>query len=441
MNRKQKKVILLGAGGREFHNFNVHFRNNPRYKIVAFTATQIPDIEGRVYPFVLSGRFYPRGIPIYPETELPYLIKKHKIDEVVFSYSDVSHEHVMRLASLVISCGADFKLLGLDSTSLKSKVPVIAVCAVRTGAGKSQVTRKIASILKEHGKNVVVVRHPMPYGNLKKQIVQRFVTYSDLDKERCTIEEREEYEPLIDRGVVVYAGADYEKILRRAEKEADLIIWDGGNNDIPFFKPDLHLVLVDPHRAGDEIKYHPGEANFRMADVIMIGKQGTADPKAVRRIRKTIKSFNPKATVINAKSVITVDEPKKLFNKSVLVVEDGPTVTHGGMVDGAGMIAAKLFRRKIKKVVNPRRYAVGAISRAYEKYPHIGRVLPALGYGARQIRNLERTINNAKCKVVISGTPIDLSRIMKINKPMVRVRYEIKEIGRPRLEDVIKEFL
>ncbi|MHA1506121.1 MAG: cyclic 2,3-diphosphoglycerate synthase [Candidatus Asgardarchaeia archaeon] len=436
---KRRKVIILGAAGRDFHNFNVFFRNNKNFEVVAFTATQIPNIEGREYPPDLSGELYPDGIPIYPEEELPELIKKFGVDVVVFAYSDVSHEYVMHKASIALANGADFWLMGPSSTTLKSKKAVIAVCAVRTGCGKSQTSRRICDILHEYGIKYVVVRHPMPYGDLSKQAVQRFSSYDDLDKYQCTIEEREEYEPHIRRGNVVYAGVDYEAILREAEKEGDVILWDGGNNDFPFYKPDLHIVVVDAHRPGHEVHYHPGEANFRMADVIVINKVDTADRESVEMIKRNIRELNPKAIVIEAASPIAVDDPSKISGKRVLVVEDGPTLTHGGMRYGAGYIAAKKYGAS--EIVDPRPFAVGSIKETYERYKHLDLILPAMGYGKRQIEELEETINNSDADTVVIGTPVDLRKIININKDAVRVTYELKELTKPNLEDVIREFL
>lgn len=432
---RKTKVVIMGAAGRDFHNFNVYYRNNPNYEVVAFTATQIPGIEKRVYPPELAGPNYPEGIPIYPEEELPQLIRKHKVDEVVFAYSDVSHEYVMHRASIALACGADFRLMGPFSTMLKAKVPVVSVCAVRTGSGKSQTSRKVTKILRERGFKVVVVRHPMPYGNLTKQVCQRFASREDLDKHECTIEEREEYEPHIRNGVIVYAGVDYEKILREAEKEAEIIIWDGGNNDVPFYKSDLHIVVADPHRPGHEVAYHPGEANLCMADVVVINKVNTADPKNIGAVRKNVKKLNPNAVVIEAASPITVDKPELIRGKRVLVVEDGPTLTHGNMPYGAGTIIAQ--RLGASEIVDPRPYAVGSIVKAFQEYPHLGAVLPALGYGQGQIKELEETINKTPCDVVLVGTPIDLRRVLRLNKPAVRATYELQEIGKPTLEDVL----
>ena len=427
----------MGAAGRDFHNFNVYFRDNANYDVVAFTATQIPNIEGRKYPPSLAGKLYPNGIPIHAESELPELISKHGVEQVVFAYSDIQHVEVMHKASLVNACGADFRLMGANQTLIKSKVPVIAVCAVRTGSGKSQTTRAIASALIAKGKRVVAIRHPMPYGDLEKQAVQRFASYEDLDKHDCTIEEREEYEPHIDKGIIVYAGVDYERILRQAEQEADIVLWDGGNNDTPFYAPDLHIVVADPHRAGHGKLYHPGETNMRMADVIIINKVDTAEAEKVDAVRAVIAELNPKAKVVTAASPLTVENPDAIKGKKVLVIEDGPTVTHGEMTFGAGMIAAK--NAGAEAIVDPRPYAVGSIKSTFEKYSHLERVLPAMGYGARQVDELEKTINACECDVVVSGTPIDLKRVLKdVNKPIVRVRYDLKVQGEPTLDDILK---
>ena len=433
------KIILMGAAGREFHNFNMFFRDNPDHEVVAFTAAQIPNIAGRKYPKELAGELYPHGIPIYPEERLKELIARYRVDSVVFSYSDVSHEYVMHKASLVLSCGANFVLLGPKATMLKSTKPVIAVCAVRTGAGKSPTTRRIADILRKKKKKVVIIRHPMPYGDLRKQILQRFATHNDLDKYKTTIEEREDYEPHIEKGFVVYSGVDYKKILEEAEKEADIIIWDGGNNDLPFIKPDLHFVLADPHRAGHEMLYHPGEANLRMADVVVISKVSDAKQRNVETVMKNIKEVNPRAKIIKANLELHVDNPKLIKRKKVLCLEDGPTLTHGGMAFGAAFRAARRFGAK--EIVNPKRYSVGSIREVYNKYPHLEKVLPAMGYNKNQIKELEKTINNAKCDTVIIGTPTDIRRFMNINKPTVRVTYETKEISKPDLENVIDKFL
>lgn len=432
------KIIIMGAAGRDFHNFNVAFRDNDKYQVIAFTASQIPNIEGRMYPKELAGKNYPKGIPIYAEDELPRLIKENSVDQVIFGYSDISHETVMHKASIALANGSDFRLMGPKSTMLKSKVPVISVCAVRTGSGKSQTSRKVCEILKNKGKRVVVVRHPMPYGNLKEQVCQRFETYADLEKHKCTIEEREEYEPHIDKGIVVYAGVDYKKILEEAEKEADIIVWDGGNNDLPFFKPDLHIVLVDPHRPDHCLRYHLGESNLRMADVVVINKIDTAKAENVEMVENIIKRVRPDCVVIRASSPVEISEPEKIKGKSALVVEDGPTLTHGEMPYGAGRIAAE--RAGVREIVDPRDFAVGSIKKVYEDYKHLGNVLPAMGYGRKQIKELEETINACDCDVVIVGTPIDLRKVMNINKPAVRVRYKLKELGRPNLDGVLKDF-
>lgn len=430
------RTLIMGAAGRDFHNFNVYFRDNPGYQVVAFTATQIPNIEGRRYPEELAGKLYPGGIPIYPENELVHLIKDLKVDQVVFAYSDVSHEYVMHKASQVLAAGADFRLMGLESTQLKSSKPVISICAVRTGSGKSQTTRRVSLILREMGLKVAAIRHPMPYGDLVKQSVQRFADYSDLDKHECTIEEREEYEPHLDNSVIVYAGVDYEKILRAAEEEVDVILWDGGNNDFSFYKEDLSIVVVDPHRAGHEVRYHPGETNVRHADVFVINKVDTAGPDAVVEVRENLRQLNPSATVIEGASPLFVDDPAAIQGKRVLVIEDGPTLTHGEMTYGAGWVAARRFGAA--EIVDPRPYAVGSIITTYEKYSGTGPILPAMGYGEEQTRDLEKTIDNADVDLVISATPIDLNRVLKVNKPMQRVRYELQEIGHPTLEDILK---
>jgi predicted GTPase len=427
----------MGAAGRDFHNFNVYYRNNPEYEVVAFTATQIPGIEKRAYPTELAGSDYPNGIPIYPEKDLPELIKKYSINEVVFAYSDVPHEYVMHQASTVLANGADFRLMGPFATMLEAKMPVISICAVRTGSGKSQTSRRVTEILRKKSFRVVVVRHPMPYGDLTKQVCQRFASHEDLDKHECTIEEREEYEPHINNGIIVYAGVDYEIILREAEKEADIIVWDGGNNDLPFYKPDLHIVVADPHRPGHEVAYHPGETNVRMADVIVINKVDTADRTNIATVKKNVKRLNPKAIVIEAASPITVDKPELIKGKKVLVVEDGPTITHGNMPYGAGTIAAK--RLGATEIVNPRPYAVGSIVKTFEKYTHLGAVLPAVGYGTEQMKELEETINKTPCDVVLIGTPIDLRQVLQLNKPAARANYELKELSKPSLEDILEQ--
>ena len=431
------KVIIMGAAGRDFHNFNVYFRNNDAYEVVAFTATQIPGIEERIYPPELAGPKYPNGIPICPEEELPELVKKYDVDQVVFAYSDISHEYVMHKASIALASGADFRLMGPKTTMLKAKVPLVSVGAVRTGSGKSQTSRQVAKILKSKGLRVVVIRHPMPYGDLRKQVCQRFASYEDLDKYECTIEEREEYEPHIDNGIIVYAGVDYEKILREAEKEADVIVWDGGNNDLPFYKPDLHIVVADPHRAGHEVKYHPGEANLRMANVVIINKVDTAEPENVQKVKENIKKVNPNATILEAASPITADNPELIKDKRVLVIEDGPTLTHGNMPYGAATIIAK--KLGAKEIVDPKPYAAGSIKEAYQKYAHLGTILPALGYSDKQIAELKETISRTPCDVVVIGTPIDLRRVMTINKPTVRVKYELQVLGPTSLEKLLEE--
>ncbi len=432
---QRTRVLIMGAAGRDFHNFNVRYRQNSQVEVVAFTATQIPDIEGRVYPAELAGPLYPTGIPIHAEEELSNLIKSLRVDEVVFSYSDVPHTYVMHKASQVIAAGATFSLLGAAQTMIKSHKPVVSVCAVRTGVGKSQTTRKVCDTLKAMGKKVVAVRHPMPYGDLTAQVCQRFASYADLDLHKCTIEEREEYEPHIDRGVIVYAGIDYERILRAAEQEADVIVWDGGNNDTPFFKPDVHITLVDPHRPGHELLYHPGESNLRMADVIVINKIETANPDSVSIVRESVARINPAAIVIDGASPIFVEDMNLLRGKRVLVIEDGPTLTHGEMAYGAGVVAAKKFGAS--ELVDPRPYAVGTIKATFEKYTHMGALLPAMGYGGKQISELERTIAATPCDTVLIATPIDLRRVLKIDKNTTRVRYELQEIGKPTLHDVL----
>jgi len=430
-----EKVILMGAAGRDFHNFNVYFRDNPRYQVVAITAAQIPDIEARRYPPELSGKLYTDGIPIYPESQLAQLIREHRVDLVAFSYSDVPHLEVMHKASLAMAEGSDFVLIGATYTMLRSRRTVVAVCAVRTGCGKSQTTRKVCEILKEQNLRVVVVRHPMPYGDLRTQVVQRFSSYEDFEKNRCTIEEREEYEPIVEQGMVVYAGVDYGRILEAAEKEADVIVWDGGNNDTPFFCPDVHLVLFDPHRAGHESTYYPGETNMLMADIAVINKVDTADPGDVERVRGAIRKNAPKADILLAESPVLVSEPSQIRGKRVVVVEDGPTLTHGGMAYGAGIIAAKNFGAA--HIVDPRPHAVGTIRKTFETYPHLGNLLPAMGYSPTQIRDLEKTINAVSCDTVVFATPIQLTRILSINKPTLRVRYEYKDHGQPTLESAL----
>ena len=430
-----EKVIIMGAAGRDFHNFNIYFRDNPRYRVVAFTAAQIPSIEGRRYPPELAGGAYPEGIPIHPESELAGLIRRHKADLVVFSYSDIPHVEVMHKASMVMAEGADFILIGATYTMLRSRKPVVAVCAVRTGCGKSQTTRKVSEILRRAGKKVVVVRHPMPYGDLRSQVVQRFSSYEDFARHNCTIEEREEYESLVDLGIVVYAGVDYGKILEEAESEADVLVWDGGNNDTPFYVPDVHVVIFDPYRAGHELLYYPGETNMRMAHIAVINKVNTAEPAKVAQVRENIARYAPEADLVLADSEVIVGRPEEVKGKRVLVVEDGPTLTHGGMSSGAGMIAAQQYGAA--HVVDPRPYAVGTIAQAFQSYPHIGPVLPAMGYSRDQIGDLEASINRTPCDLVLFATPIQLPRILSIDRPTLRVRYEYRDHGEPTLEDAL----
>ncbi len=431
------RTIIMGAAGRDFHNFNTFFRGNQEYEVVAFTATQIPNIEGRKYPAELAGDLYPEGIPIFPEGELNDLIKKFQVDQAVFAYSDVPHEYVMHKASQVLAAGADFRLMGVRTTQIKSSKPVVSICAVRTGSGKSQTTRRVSEILREMGYKVAAIRHPMPYGDLVKQRVQRFAAYADLDKHECTIEEREEYEPHLDNGVIVYAGVDYADILKQAEQEVDIILWDGGNNDFPFYVPDYMIVVADPHRPGHEVSYHPGEMNLHLAHAFVINKVDTADPDNVIRVRESLNRINPQADIIEAASPLFVDDPSQIKGKRVLVIEDGPTLTHGEMKYGAGWVAARRFGAH--SIVDPRPFAVGSIAQTYEKYPNTGAILPAMGYGDAMIADLEKTINQAQVDMVISATPIDLTRIIKINKPMQRVRYELQEIGTPTLKDLLKK--
>ena len=431
------RTLIMGAAGRDFHNFNVFFRDNKDYEVVAFTATQIPNIEGRRYPAELAGKLYPKGIEIYPESDLVKLIKDMKVDQVIFAYSDVPHEVVMHKASIVLAAGADFRMMGTRDTQIKSTKPVISVCAVRTGSGKSQTTRRVSLILRDIGYKVAAIRHPMPYGDLVKQKVQRFATYADLDKHECTIEEREEYEPHIDNGVIVYAGVDYEAILRQAEQEVDIILWDGGNNDFPFYVSDLQIVVADPHRPGHEKAYHPGETNVRAADVFVINKVDTANTEAVMQVRASLHELNPDAIVIEAASPLFVDNPEAIRGKRVLVIEDGPTLTHGEMAYGAGWVAARRFGAA--EIVDPRPFAVGSILATYKKYPNTGPILPAMGYGDDMVKDLEKTIDKADVDLVISATPIDLTRVLKVKKPMQRVRYELQEIGQPTLESILKK--
>jgi len=434
----KKRVIIMGAAGRDFHNFNVFYRDNAEYEVVAFTATQIPDIEGREYPAELAGKLYPNGIPIVAEEELTSLIKEHNVDDVVFAYSDVRHNYIGHKIATVNAAGANFVLMGAEKTMVKSKVPVISICAIRTGCGKSQTTRRVSEILGKKNKKTVAIRHPMPYGDLAKQAVQRFEKYEDLKKHECTIEEMEEYEPHIARGNIVYAGVDYGAILAQAEQEADVILWDGGNNDTPFYKPDMNIVVVDPHRPGHEITYYPGETNLRMADVIVINKIDTADSDNIDQVRRNIQEVNPDAVVIEAASPLTVEDPSVIRGKRVLVVEDGPTLTHGEMKYGAGVVAAKKYGAA--EIVDPRPWVEGTIAETFEKYPGIGNLLPAMGYGEQQVKDLQKTIDRVDCDAVIIGTPIDLKKVIKISKPAVRVEYKLQEIGEPTLEDVLNDF-
>ncbi len=434
-----ENVIIMGAAGRDFHNFNVYFRGNPRYRVIGFTATQIPNIDGRRYPSALAGPDYPEGIPIFPDARLADLIREHRVDLVAFSYSDVSHEEVMHKAAIVTAAGADFLMIGASYTMLASRKTVVSVCAVRTGCGKSQTSREVVRILKAMGKRVVLVRHPMPYGDLARQVVQRFAVPEDLDRHQCTIEEREEYEPIISMGAVVYAGVDYEKILMQAEAEADVVVWDGGNNDTPFFKPDVAIVVFDPHRAGHETAYHPGETNMLMADIAVINKVDSADADKVDRVRQTIGRHNPAADIILADSKITADNPGQIRGKRVLVIEDGPTLTHGGMAFGAGTLAARRFLAA--EAVDPRPYLKGSLKKTFAAYPAIGRLLPAMGYNPRQIEDLEATINSTDCDLVLAATPIDLTRVVRVEKPIIRIRYEYKDHGSPALAAVLRKRL
>jgi len=429
----------MGAAGRDFHNFNTYYRDNEHYQVVAFTATQIPNIEGRIYPPELAGGLYPQGIPIHEESELVELIYKHSAEEVVFSYSDIRHEDVMHLGSIVNAAGADFKMMGVKRTAVASSKPVIGICAVRTGCGKSQTTRRVSEILKNAGKKVAVIRHPMPYGDLSAQAVQRFESIEDLEKHDCTIEEMEEYEPHICRGTVVYAGVDYEAIVREAEKEADVILWDGGNNDMPFYQTDLLIVVTDPHRTGHEKEYYPGETNLRLADVVVINKIRTAEPENVEKLRHNIAQINPAARVVDAASPVTVEDPDIITGKRVLVVEDGPTLTHGEMKYGAGVVAAK--QCGAAELVDPRPFAIGTIADTFDHYPDIGTLLPAMGYGSDQTHDLEETINSTDCEAVVIGTPIDLRRVVDIKQPSTRVTYDLEEIGTNKLDDILAEFL
>ena len=433
---QERSVVIMGAAGRDFHNFNCVFRDDASVRVAAFTATQIPDIAGRRYPPDLAGKLYPEGIPIIAESGLEELFSQQKIDEAVFSYSDVSHQHVMEQASRVIALGADFRLLGARPTMIKASIPVVAVCAVRTGSGKSQTTRRVARILKDLGRTPVVIRHPMPYGDLSAQKVQRFATLDDMKRHKCTIEEMEEYEPHIDQGFVVYAGVDYAAILAEAEKEADVVLWDGGNNDLPFYVPDVHITVVDPHRPGHELTYFPGRVNLAMAGVIVINKIDTATPEGIEKVRASIRAVNPRAQVVDAASPIFVENAETIRGKRVLVVEDGPTLTHGEMTYGSGMVAARKFGAA--EIVNPRPFVTGKIKKTFERYPNIGPLLPALGYGDEQVRDLEDTIRRVPCDLVIVATPVDLTRIIMIDKPMLRVRYELQELGSPNLTDILK---
>lgn len=431
-----KRVIIMGAAGRDFHNFNVVYRNSSEHQVVAFTAAQIPGIEGRTYPRELAGRNYPNGIPIYPEAEMPRLVHDESVDLVVLSYSDLSNVEVVHKGSIAMAAGADFELLGPRSTMIRSNLPVVSVGAVRTGAGKSTVSRRVTAVLRKHGRKVAVIRHPMPYGNLSKEICQRFATFEDLDKNECSIEEREEYEPHIENGFVVFAGVDYQQILTEAEKEADVILWDGGNNDIPFIKPDVHFVVLDPFRAGDELSHYPSELNVRMANFAIINKVNSADPKNVEVVESNVKMTNPQAKIIKAASDITVDKPELVKGKRVLVIEDGPTVTHGDMPYGVGFLAAKQYHAS--QVVDPRKSAVGIIASTYTKYPHLQSVLPTMGYGQQQVRDLEATIARVDCDSIIIATPADIRRLMKFSKPTVRVSYELREVSGPTVEDSLR---
>ena len=439
---EKRNVIIIGAAGRDFHNFNVFFRDNPNYNVIAFTAAQIPDINDRKYPPALSGKMYPQGIPIHAEEDLELLIHKFRVDVCVFSYSDIPYQKVMNIGARVNAAGANFLLLGHHETMLRSNKPVIAVGAVRTGCGKSQTSRRIIEILMNKGLKVVAIRHPMPYGDLRKQMVQRFATVKDLEKHDCTIEEMEEYEPYIERGNVIYAGVDYKAILEAAETDpsgCDIIVWDGGNNDFPFYKPDLMITVTDPHRAGHELSYYPGEITLRIADIVIINKMDSARPENIKIVRDNIHKVNPRALIIDAASPITVDKPELIRGRRCLVIEDGPTLTHGEMKIGAGTVAA--LKWGASQLVDPRKYAVGKLVETFQTYPEIGTLLPAMGYGNQQIKDLEKTINSTPCDVVVIGTPIDLNRIVRINKPTVRVTYELEEIGKPNLEDVLDDFL
>jgi predicted GTPase len=430
-----ENVIIMGAAGRDFHNFNVYFKDNRRYKVIGITAAQIPNIEGRRYPPELAGELYPEGIRIYPENRLADLIREYKVDLVAFSYSDIPHTEVMHKASVAMAGGADFILIGATYTMLRSKKSVVAVCAVRTGCGKSQTTRHVCKIMKSWGKRVVAVRHPMPYGDLTKEVIQRFASYEDIKSQQCTIEEREEYEPLVSQGIVVYAGIDYGRILESAEKEADVIVWDGGNNDTPFYYPDVHIVVFDPHRAGHELLYYPGETNMLMADIAVINKVDSASTEQIETVRKNIETHAPGAEIIQAESAILVDDPGRIKGRRVLVIEDGPTLTHGGMSYGAGVIAAT--RYAAAEIVDPKPHAAGTIKDTYRQYPSVGAVLPAMGYGQTQIHDLQLTINHVDCDLVLCATPVDLQKLLSINKPIIKVGYEYKDHGNPLLKDVL----
>lgn len=438
----KRNVIIIGAAGRDFHNFNTYFRDNELYNVVAFTAAQIPDIDGRKYPAELAGKLYPGGIPIYSESDLPRLISEMKVDDCVFAYSDVTYHKVMSMSAIVNAAGANFMLLGWKETMVKSNKPVIAVGAVRTGCGKSQTSRRVIELLMKKGLKVVAVRHPMPYGNLVEQKVQRFASVEDLEKHKCTVEEMEEYEPHVVRGNVIYAGVDYEAILRAAENDptgCDVVLWDGGNNDFPFYSPDLMITVTDPHRAGHELTYYPGEVTLRLADVVVINKMDSSAPEDIQTVRESIEKVAPKAVVVDGASPIRVDDPSKIKGKRVLVVEDGPTLTHGEMKIGAGVVAARKFGAA--ELVDPRPYTVGRLTETFEHYPEIGTLLPAMGYGEQQLKDLETTINNTECDAVVIGTPIDLNRIINIKRPSTRVWYDLQEIGSPNLEEVIDEFV
>ena len=438
MRYRRKKVIIMGAGGRDFHNFNVFFRDNEEYEVVAFTASQIPGIENRVYPPELAGKLYPEGVPIYPEEKLPELIRKHSVEYVVLSYSDLTHEDVGHIYSKVLAAGASFLILGPEATMIKTRKPVIAVTAVRTGSGKSSVSRKIVRALRSKDVKVAVVRHPMAYGDFLKQKVQVIRTYGDLNRYECTFEEREEYEHYIEMGVTVFAGIDYHEVLKVAEKEADIILWDGGNNDLPFYKPNLHIVVADALRPGQEISTFPGEANVRMADVVVINKVAEASEENVKTIEENVRKVNPKATIIRASSEIFVDNPELIKGRKAVIVEDGPTVTHGGLCFGAAYVVAKKFGAKI---VDPRPYAVGYLKRVYEKYPHLKYVVPTLGYSLDQIKDFEETLNKTPAEIIISSTPFNMANIVKVNKPIINVKYEIKELNRPTIDEIVEEFL